>query len=760
MWLKLLGVALVYAAVSKASSIYFSGHGSVSIFWPPAGLALAAVLLGGNRYVLSVFLGATLAAVTDPMFSIPAAAGLGAAKALEALVGRWLVLNRAQFSDRLAHLRDYFRLVLLGGFVAGAIGAILGATVLWAAGITIAASLGGTALHWWMGDALGVVMLTPLVLVWRHPPRLVMPSGRLLEGVLAFLLAFVGGQIVYFGWLSATTGAVVGNYWMFLIVAWIAVRAGLHGVLLVLLMATVQGVLGSYQGVGVFASENVQTQHTNFWFFLMLLSTVGVSLAAHFAEHQRLTQALRTAKNRQDALLDAVPDLLFEIGLDGRYYQVYTHHPELLVAPAKVLLGSRVQDALPGKAAAVVMTALHQARREGFSTGHQFPLALQRGTAWFELSVSGMATNNNATDPHFIVLSRDITARKLAEQDLRIAAIAFESQEGMLVASSEHVVLRVNQAFSQITGYSAQEIVGSPASSVRSGDHGETFYAEAFATVHRTGRWQGEDWIRRKDGELVAVWGTLTEVRDEQQRVTHYVRTLTDITHLKRQEQRRLEKEAQLRDALVREVHHRIKNNLQGVTGVLRQYSQKYPETTAPMNEAIAQVQSIAVIHGLQGRHVSGDVLLHELLCAVAAGVQSIWHMAIAVDLGADFGDCFVVQTEAVPLALVLNELLSNSVNHGGPHADVCVRLQKIATATERGAGVRIWIFNALVDDPAAAVDAAKTGAPSRSSSGLELVAALLPRQGALLQQRAQGLQFVTTLELTAPALTWKTHER
>ncbi len=759
LWLKLLGVSLAYAALSKISLTYFSGDGSVSFFWPPAGMGLAAVLLGGKRYALSVFLGATLADSTNPHFSLAAATGAGIAKALEALFGGWLIWSRDEFSNRLAYLRDYFHLMFLGAFGGAAIGAILSAAMLWAAGISNGASLAGYALHWWMGDALGIVMLTPMLLVWRQFPPMSMPLVRLAECLLAFLLAFVGGQIIYFGWFSAPNGAIAGNYWMLLIVAWIAVRFGLHGVVLVLLMTTVQGVLGSYHGVGMFANDNIQAQQVNFCSFLLLLSMAGVSLAVHFSEHDQLRGELRSAKKQQDALLDAVPDLLFEIGLDGQLHQIYTHHPELLPAPADVLLGSRVQDRWPGEAAAVVMVALQQANRDGFSAGHQFSLSLKQGITWFEISVSGMATDNHATDPHFIMLSRDITARKLAEQDLRIAAIAFESQEGMLVASAQHIVLRVNQAFTQITGFAAQEIVGSPATLVRPEVNDEDLYAKAFDAVHRTGRWQGESWIRRKNGELVAVWGTLTAVRDEYQQVSHFVRTLTDITRLKLQEQHRLKVEVQLRETLVREVHHRIKNNLQGVTGVLRQHSQKYPETSGPIKQAIAQVQSIAAIHGLQGRNVSGEVLLQELLCAVGVEVQSIWHTVIAVDIGVDFGDCLVPQTEAVPLALVLNELLTNAVKHGGSDPAVRVRLQPLLAASGQNQGVVISVVNTFLDDRQFSVDAQRTDVQSGNSSGLELVAALLPRHGALLHQRVVGQQFVTLLELTSPAIARRNHD-
>ncbi len=391
--------------------------------------------------------------------------------------------------------------------------------------------------------------------------------------------------------------------------------------------------------------------------------------------------------------------------------------------------------------------------------GRQIELDLPQGRVWFELSVSPMATDLPSAGPHFIVMSRDITARKLAEQDLRIAAIAFENQEGMFVADAEHRILRVNKAFTEITGYAAEEIVGRHPMLFRSDQHGEAFYAEVFDTIRRTGQWQGEIWSRRKSGELISVLGTLTEVRDEQQRVTHYVRTLIDNTHRKLQEQQRLEREAQLRDTLVLEVHHRVKNSLQGVTGVLRQHVQRHPSSAGPITQAIAQVQSIAAIHGLQGRDVSGEVQLRELLCAVAHGVQSIWHIAVAVDVAPGLGNCCVVQPEAVPLALVLNELLSNAVKHGGPEPNVRIKLELIAELAAPDRGVRILIANARHDDAPVRDGATSSDVMKRRSAGLELVAALLPRRGALMRQHSQGPQFLSTLELTPPVLHWQLHD-
>jgi len=124
----------------------------------------------------------------------------------------------------------------------------------------------------------------------------------------------------------------------------------------------------------------------------------------------------------------------------------------------------------------------------------------------------------------------DITERKLAEQQLRIAATAFESQEGMIVTDANKVILRVNEAFSAITGYASDEIVGRTTELLHSGRHNEAFYADIWQSVARTGSWQGETWNRRKNGEIFPLWLTMTAVTNEGGGVTHFVATMTDIT--------------------------------------------------------------------------------------------------------------------------------------------------------------------------------------------------------------------------------------
>ncbi len=127
----------------------------------------------------------------------------------------------------------------------------------------------------------------------------------------------------------------------------------------------------------------------------------------------------------------------------------------------------------------------------------------------------------------------DITERKQAEEHLRIAATAFESQEAMVITDTESVILRVNKAFTQSTGYSEEEVVGQKINILKSGVHDAHFYGEMWASILSSGSWQGEIWDRRKNGEIYPKWLSITAVKGYAGQVTHYIGTHDDITERK-----------------------------------------------------------------------------------------------------------------------------------------------------------------------------------------------------------------------------------
>lgn len=129
--------------------------------------------------------------------------------------------------------------------------------------------------------------------------------------------------------------------------------------------------------------------------------------------------------------------------------------------------------------------------------------------------------------------NRDITQRKRAEEELRVAAAAFDAQEGIVVTDAKMVIMRANRAFEEITGYTPARIVGRTPRFISSAHHDKVFFGGVWDSIKRTGSWKGELWIRRRGGEVFPGWATISAVKTNDGVVTRYVGTLTDITQRK-----------------------------------------------------------------------------------------------------------------------------------------------------------------------------------------------------------------------------------
>ncbi len=176
--------------------------------------------------------------------------------------------------------------------------------------------------------------------------------------------------------------------------------------------------------------------------------TLHRRVAEKTAELTRSLEALQQAKYTTDisrdrlaATLDVIPDLLFEVDLEGRYLDVHATRVDRLVAPAEQLLGRTVRDVLPAEAAAIVLDALRSADRQGWSGGQQIMLPLPSGPTWFELSVA-RKQSVAGQPPTFIVLSRDITDRHHTEVEVQRLSCLYAA----LSQSNQAIVRCTSQA--------------------------------------------------------------------------------------------------------------------------------------------------------------------------------------------------------------------------------------------------------------------------------------------------------------------------
>jgi diguanylate cyclase (GGDEF)-like protein/PAS domain S-box-containing protein len=283
----------------------------------------------------------------------------------------------------------------------------------------------------------------------------------------------------------------------------------------------------------------IRADDSPFWAQLAAMSATN----AHGAPEVRLVltdisarrQAERdleitAAKNR--ALISAIPDLIFTNHRNGTYLAVEASNPGMLFALPEAFLQRTVLEVLPPPIADLFMSAFAKAIESGQMQALKYSLLIGAQAMFFEARVAPV------TDDTLVTIIRDMTAQKLAEDELRIAAIAFECQEGMFVTNAEMVILRVNRAFTTITGFSAEDAVGRKPDLLSSGRQSADFFEAMRQDIRASGSWQGEILNRRKTGEIFMEWLSITAVKTAGDTVTHYVAALTDVTDRKQAEEK------------------------------------------------------------------------------------------------------------------------------------------------------------------------------------------------------------------------------
>ena len=239
------------------------------------------------------------------------------------------------------------------------------------------------------------------------------------------------------------------------------------------------------------------------------------------------------------------------------------------------------------------------------------------------------------------------------------------------------------------------------------------------------------------DMRLVSANTTDDEASDQGQ----ILLVAAEVTDLRAAEQERFDAAIAQRGMLVQEVHHRIKNNLQGVAGLLQQASARFPDVAPILSDAVGQLQAIAQVYGLQVGS-SGPVGLSGLLTAVTTSVQKTVNHPIEVQIeGEEPQRWRLPEAESIPVALTVNELLTNAIKHGSQPGVVCRFV-----AGPADIAIEIRGCARLRDG----FDLA--GVPS-GASGLGLVRALLPRRAAEFSLRQDGQQVVARVTLRPPAV-------
>jgi diguanylate cyclase (GGDEF)-like protein/PAS domain S-box-containing protein len=251
------------------------------------------------------------------------------------------------------------------------------------------------------------------------------------------------------------------------------------------------------------------------------------------------TSELSLQLDFQQQLIEAIPGPVFYKDAQARFLGCNRAFADFIGRPAHELIGKTAHDIVPADVADGHREIDNELFNNPGSKIYESRLRYAGGNLHDVVLHKATFSRPDGTVGGLVGLILDITDRKRMEDDLRQAATVFDnSAEGVTITTPDGTIIAVNRAFTEITGYAESEVVGRNPRMFQSGRHDRKFYREMWASIAVSGRWQGEVWNRRKNGETFPEWISITAVRDKDGRLTNYVATFSDITHQKQAEER------------------------------------------------------------------------------------------------------------------------------------------------------------------------------------------------------------------------------
>ncbi len=271
-------------------------------------------------------------------------------------------------------------------------------------------------------------------------------------------------------------------------------------------------------------------------------AAVVAGIGIDVGEQKRAEERLRVSEQWFRAMFERAALGGAMVDRDGRVREANPMLARMLRVDAEAVKGTRCLDAAEPEQAereAQLLRELGHGQRESYQLEKRC-VAGDGRVLWLRVSVSRMS--DRPEERTFLAFVEDSTEWKATEQKLKQWEKVFENtSEGILITDRSRAILSVNLAFTTVTGYTEEEVLGKDPGILQSGLQGSAFYEEMWDTIRREGSWSGEIWNRRKDGSIYPQWLTISAVTDDDGEVTHYIGEFADITEL-RESQRELER--------------------------------------------------------------------------------------------------------------------------------------------------------------------------------------------------------------------------
>ena len=325
----LTALAGVYFAAGKLGLILASVNANATAVWPCTGIALGAFLIYGHRVWPGILVGAFLVNLTTAG-SVATSVGIAVGNTLEGVAGCYLVNRFAGGQHAFARAKDIFKFGFLAGMVSTTVSATIGVTTLALGGFADWAMYGPIWYTWWLGDAVGAVLVTPFVLLWRENPRLNWTRKQFTELAFLFLGLILMGSIVFDGRFHSAVKNYALEYLCIPFLIWAAYRFGRRQAATAICVLAAIATWGTLHGFGPFASESRNTSLLLLQAFMGITAITTLAFAAEVAEHSRAEEEVRrlavtdplTGLANYRRLLDALNTEIKRYGRSQRSFAV------------------------------------------------------------------------------------------------------------------------------------------------------------------------------------------------------------------------------------------------------------------------------------------------------------------------------------------------------------------------------------------------------------------------------------------------------
>ncbi len=522
-----LTVSVLYLLLARASLYLVIQPEGIAAVWPPSGLALGLLLLDRRRawkQILPAIFIANLIANLLGGNTLPVSLGFACANLFECGLLAWLLFRRLPFGANFERLRDTL-IFCAYALTCAALTGLLGAAV---PALAFGAPYAQTWLTWWVANSLGLILFTPLVLIWAARPNLRWLCR--IEGLLLAALTLLAACLVFFNSYAWVSASPLGAYVLFVFFIWAALRFDQRMSTLLLVLVGLAALLGTLNGLGEFAYPSVSTggRLLSAQVFNAVLAFASYVLSAVLAERRR-------AEERYKSQFKNLPLASFTWQRRGADFVMIDYNDAALAfthGRISSMTGMTARSIYPQRPE--VLEDLEQC--------FQSRALVRRGPRWNLISTGETRDLNISYEfvaPDLVVGHvEDISERLRAEQTLqRLAVIVEASDDAIISRDLDGIILTWNPGAERLYGYSAAQAIGQDIAILLPTEHPEDI-AEVHARVSVGEYIRNIETVRRaRDGRLLDVSLTISPILDDSGQVVGAASIARDISERKRFEE-------------------------------------------------------------------------------------------------------------------------------------------------------------------------------------------------------------------------------